>query len=106
VRHLADGKVDITSQNHGFAVDLWALAGTVPPPRDGLVDRALLPDRVDTAYGPLLPTHQNLNDGSLEGMELPDAAAFSVQYHPEAAPGPRDATSLFELFTTLIEERG
>lgn len=103
VQRLADGKVDITSQNHGFAVDLWPMAGTAPPAREGLAVRGRLPDQVDSAYGPLVPTHQNLNDGSLEGMALPDAAAFSVQYHPEAAPGPRDAVNLFEQFTAMIE---
>jgi carbamoyl-phosphate synthase small subunit len=48
-------------------------------------------------------THQNLNDGTLEGMRLLDIPAFSVQYHPEAAPGPRDARGLFDEFVSLIE---
>lgn len=104
VQRLSDGKVDITSQNHGFAVDLWPMTGGLAPSRRGMVSRDLLPDQVETEFGPLVPTHQNLNDGSLEGMALPDAAAFSVQYHPEAAPGPRDAAPLFDLFSSMIED--
>ena len=103
VRHLGDGSVEITSQNHGFAVDLWALAGEELPPRSGLVGSELLPPRVSTPFGELIPTHQNLNDGTLEGMSLPDTRAFSVQYHPEAAPGPREASSLFGRFVDLME---
>jgi len=103
VQRLSDGKVDITSQNHGFAVDLWPMAGASMPPRRGLVSRDLLPVEVSSEFGPLIPTHQNLNDGSLEGMAMPDAAAFSVQYHPEAAPGPRDAAPLFDQFASMIE---
>jgi carbamoyl-phosphate synthase small subunit len=105
VRRLDNGRVDITAQNHGFAVDLWPLAaGESAPERHGLVSPGLLPARVGTAYGEVVPTHQNLNDGTLEGMRLVDVAAFSVQYHPEAAPGPRDARPLFADFTALIEE--
>jgi carbamoyl-phosphate synthase small subunit len=48
-------------------------------------------------------THQNLNDGTVEGIEIPDARAFSVQYHPEASPGPHDARSLFGRFAELME---
>jgi carbamoyl-phosphate synthase small subunit len=104
VRRLADGRVEITAQNHGFAVDLWSLTEATAPPRSGLVGADLLPHRVESAFGPLLPTHQNLNDGTLEGMRLLDVPAFSVQYHPEAAPGPRDARGHFDEFTRLIEE--
>lgn len=102
VRRLADGKVEITAQNHGFAVDLWSLTNDQPPPREGLVAASLLPDRVDTAFGPAIPTHQNLNDGTLEGIRCLDVAAFGVQYHPEAAPGPRDAQYLFDDFLDLM----
>jgi carbamoyl-phosphate synthase small subunit len=59
---------------------------------------------VATDFGPVRPTHQNLNDGSLEGMSFDDQPVFSVQFHPEAAPGPTDAMGLFDRFTTLIEE--
>jgi carbamoyl-phosphate synthase small subunit len=104
VRRLDDGRVEITSQNHGFAVDLWSLTADRPPDRLGMVSPGMLPDGVDTAFGPLEPTHQNLNDGTLEGMRLTDAPAFSVQYHPEAAPGPRDARGLFADFSELIGE--
>ncbi len=105
VRRLDDGKVEITSQNHGFAVDLWAMAGGArPKPGEGLVGPDLLPGMVETVYGPLRATHQNLNDGTLEGMVLPESNAFSVQYHPEAAPGPSDARGLFDRFVRLIEE--
>jgi carbamoyl-phosphate synthase small subunit len=106
VQRLADGKVAITSQNHGFAVDLWPMAGREAPPRNGMVVPGLLPAQVDTEFGPLIPTHQNLNDGTLEGMALPDASVFSVQYHPEAAPGPRDAAPLFDQFSTMIGRAG
>ena len=63
----------------------------------------LVPDRVSSEFGDVVPTHQNLNDGTLEGMRLVDVPAFSVQYHPEAAPGPRDAQGLFDDFVALIE---
>jgi len=81
VKDLATGKVDITSQNHGFAVDGKALG-----------KRAKV-------------THVNLNDGTVEGIEVLDAAAFSVQYHPEASPGPHDARQLFGRFVQMMERR-
>ncbi|MEX1038446.1 MAG: glutamine-hydrolyzing carbamoyl-phosphate synthase small subunit [Acidimicrobiia bacterium] len=104
VRRMEDGKVEITSQNHGFAVDLWSLVDEDIPERDGLVGSELLPERVSTPYGEVLPTHQNLNDGTVEGMRLLDAPAYSVQYHPEAAPGPRDASPLFDGFVDAIHK--
>lgn len=103
VRRLADGRVEITSQNHGFAVDLWSLAGRPAPSREGLVTPGLLPTEVESEFGAVTPTHQNLNDGTLEGMECRDVPAFSVQYHPEAAPGPRDALGLFDEFCELMD---
>jgi carbamoyl-phosphate synthase small subunit len=106
VRRLADGRIEITAQNHGFAVDLWSLTGDEAPERSGLVGPELLPGTVDTRFGPVVPTHQNLNDGTLEGMELAEVAAFSVQYHPESAPGPRDARGLFDRFTEMIGGAG
>jgi carbamoyl-phosphate synthase small subunit len=104
VKRLDDGRVEITAQNHGFAVDLWPLAGGMAPARDGLVQREMLPGSINTEFGRLESTHQNLNDGTLEGMRLAEAVAFSVQYHPEAAPGPRDARGLFDRFSTMMEE--
>ena len=78
VRHLASGRVEITSQNHNFAVAADSLG-----------------DRADV-------THVNLNDGVCEGMRLRDVAACSVQYHPEAGPGPHDSRYLFEEFGWMI----
>jgi carbamoyl-phosphate synthase small subunit len=102
VRRLADGKVEITAQNHGFAVDMWSLTGQSAPARSGLAGSDLLPEVVESRFGPLVPTHQNLNDGTLEGMQLQDIPAFSVQYHPESAPGPHDARGLFDRFASMI----
>ncbi len=79
VRNLATGRVEITSQNHGFAVDANSL----------------------TQAG-ARPTHINLNDESLEGFAHNDLPLFAVQYHPEAAPGPRDAAYLFDAFLQMI----
>jgi carbamoyl-phosphate synthase small subunit len=79
VKELATGKVDITAQNHGFAVDDKSLGSRA---------------RV---------THQNLNDGTVEGIEVLDVPAFSVQYHPESSPGPHDARGLFGKFVTMME---
>ncbi|MEE9554593.1 MAG: glutamine-hydrolyzing carbamoyl-phosphate synthase small subunit [candidate division Zixibacteria bacterium] len=78
---LQTRKVEITSHNHGFAVD----ADSLPK------------DRVEI-------THVNLNDQTVEGLRLTDVPAFSVQYHPEAAPGPHDAHYLFNRFTDLMRE--
>ena len=82
------GRVEITSHNHGFAVDPNSL-----PSNDGL----------KTEFGPVALTHWNLNDGTLEGLRCLDVPAFSVQYHPEAAPGPHDAAYLFARFCQLME---
>jgi carbamoyl-phosphate synthase small subunit len=80
VMDLTTRKVEITAQNHGFAVDV-----------ESLKDRAQL-------------THVNLNDKTVEGLSVPKERAFSVQYHPEASPGPHDASYLFKSFMDLIDE--
>jgi carbamoyl-phosphate synthase small subunit len=80
VQDLATGKVTITSQNHGFAVDPDSL-----------------PSNVEVS-------HLNLNDHTVEGTRHREHPVFSVQYHPEAAPGPHDAEYFFEAFARLIEE--
>jgi len=89
VQDVRTGRVQITSHNHGFAVALPA--GTVPGAE------------FSTVFGPAEITHVNLNDGVVEGLRLLDAPAFSVQYHPEAAPGPHDASGLFGEFCELME---
>jgi len=81
VKDLGTGKVEITSQNHGFCVDMASLGGA---------DIQL--------------SHVNLNDGTLEGMVHKKAPLFSVQYHPEASPGPHDAAHLFDRFVIMMKE--
>jgi len=101
VKDLETGKVEVTSHNHGFAVDPGSFDGggeafTVgaPAPEE--------PPIVETAMGRAALTHWNLNDGTLEGLRLLDVPAFSVQYHPEAAPGPHDSAYLFDRFAELM----
>ena len=96
VQDLRTGRVQITSHNHGFAVAMPGTAG----PGEG---RPSAPARFGTDFGPAAVTHVNLNDGVVEGLRLLDAPAFSVQYHPEAAPGPHDAAGLFGEFCELME---
>jgi carbamoyl-phosphate synthase small subunit len=86
VQELATGRVHITSHNHGFAVDA---------PTDGAP--------VPTPYGDVQVSHIDLNDNVVEGLKCLETRAFSVQYHPEAAPGPHDATGLFAQFAELME---
>jgi carbamoyl-phosphate synthase small subunit len=97
VQDLRTGRVEITSHNHGFAVAMpgQAEAGEFRAGSGGA--------SFDTAFGPAQITHVNLNDGVVEGLRLLDGPAFSVQYHPEAAPGPHDASGLFTEFCELME---
>lgn len=81
VKCLATGKIEITSQNHSYAVDIDSLKGTQ-----------------------LQLTHVNLLDNTAEGVECPEEMVFSVQYHPESAPGPQDSTYLFDKFIKMMEE--
>jgi len=93
VKDLEIGRIEITSQNHGFAV----LGPGGERQLEG--DR---PVRWETAYGPAELTHLNLYDRTVEGLRLPQARASTVQYHPEAGPGPHDALHLFDRFLTEI----
>ncbi|NYH46367.1 carbamoyl-phosphate synthase small subunit [Micromonospora jinlongensis] len=89
------GKVEVTSHNHGFAVQ-------VPGAGAG----AVVPDQViDTDFGGVQVSHVCLNDNVVEGLRAVDVPAFTVQYHPEAAAGPHDADYLFDRFADLIEGR-
>ena len=108
VKDLITGRIEITSHNHGFAVDphgwaaeVGASSGGQPPPNPTL-GRASPPPVVHTDFGRVALTHWNLNDGTLEGLRCLDVPAFSVQYHPEAAPGPHDSRHLFERFVELM----
>lgn len=81
VMNLETGKIELTSQNHSYAVDVESLEKT-----------------------PLEVTHKNLLDGTVEGVECKKDKVFSVQYHPESAPGPRDSSYLFEKFVRIMKE--
>jgi carbamoyl-phosphate synthase small subunit len=96
VKDLDTGRVEISSHNHGFAVDPGGWAS-----EEGRADG---PPIVETDRGRAALTHWNLNDGTLEGLRCLDVPAFSVQYHPEASPGPRDSHYLFDRFIALIED--
>ena len=94
--------LDYWDKHFARAVDLWALDESSPPPRTGLPASDHLPDRIETEFGLVAATHQNLNDGTLEGLACREVNAFSVQYHPEAAPGPNDAATLFDRFANAV----
>ena len=81
VKNLETGKVEITSQNHSYAVDADSLMGT-----------------------DLIVTHINILDNTVEGLKCEKDRVFSVQYHPESAPGPQDSAYLFDEFITMMEE--
>jgi carbamoyl-phosphate synthase small subunit len=82
VRWEENGQIEITAQNHNFAVEEGSLAQVADI------------------------THRNRNDGVVEGFRCRDVPAFGIQYHPEAGPGPHDAAYLFEMFDRLMEEHG
>jgi carbamoyl-phosphate synthase small subunit len=117
VMDLATGRVYITSHNHGFAAALpgealpgEALpgpAGHAGPAGSGAAVWSHVPAQArrpfDTPYGPAVVSHVNLNDGVVEGLRLLERPVFSVQYHPEAAPGPHDAADHFDQFCALLE---
>jgi len=128
VMDLATGRVYITSHNHGFAAALpgealpgEALPGEAPPGAgaqpgaareadpagSGAAVWSHVPTRAqqpfETPYGPAVVSHVNLNDGVVEGLRLLEHPVFSVQYHPEAAPGPHDAADHFDQFCALLE---
>jgi carbamoyl-phosphate synthase small subunit len=107
VQDLRTGQVQITSHNHGFAVALPGSSTEGPdgPARwqPGVPAATQAGGRFETSFGAAEITHLNLNDGVVEGLRLLDAPAFSVQYHPEAAPGPHDASGLFTEFCELME---
>jgi carbamoyl-phosphate synthase small subunit len=94
VMDLRTRKVEITSQNHNFAVEVPGLLDSVP-------DR---PPLVDSKFGKVAVTHVSLNDHSIEGLACMDLPVFSVQYHPEASPGPHDSAYLFTEFVQLMEK--
>jgi carbamoyl-phosphate synthase small subunit len=100
VKDLDSGRVEVTSHNHGFAVDPSSFGGGER--LDGVP--ASEPAVLESDLGRVALTHWNLNDGTLEGMRLLDVPAFSVQYHPEAAPGPHDSAYLFDRFIDLMEQ--
>ena len=87
VKDLTTGTVEVTAHNHGFAV------------------QAPIGEEFDTPFGPARVSHVCLNDDVVEGLELVDGSAFSVQYHPEAAAGPHDSAYLFDRFAQAIHDR-
>ena len=115
VMNLVSRRVEITAQNHGFGLQFPSLGKLIPDLSGGetehaadgdlraWVRRGIAPVVMNERFGRIRLTHVNLNDGTAEGIQLLDAPCFSVQYHPEASPGPTDAHYLFTAFTRLMD---
>lgn len=113
VINLLTGRVEITAQNHGFGLLFPSLGTLVPELSDGhanheddlrfWVRKGISPVVYNERFGRIRLTHVNLNDGTAEGIAFLDIPAFSVQYHPEASPGPTDAHYLFTAFARLMD---
>lgn len=118
VMNLLTGRVEITAQNHGFGLVFPTLGELVPELSGGIAEhpadgdlrawvRAGAAPVVDNPrFGRVRLTHVNLNDGTAEGIQFLDVPAFSVQYHPEASPGPTDSHYLFSAFARLMDGEG
>jgi len=115
VMNLLTGRVEITAQNHNYGL-VWDSLGQLVPELSGgesehhadlryWCERRIAPVVGGTRFGRVRLTHVNLNDGTPEGIQFLDIPAFSVQYHPEANPGPHDSAYLFEAFARLMEGR-
>ena len=115
VMNLRTGRVEISVQNHGFGL-VWPSLGNLIPELSGGIDqhvddlrfwveKRIAPVVDNPVFGRIQLTHVNLNDGTPEGIALLDIPAFSVQYHPEAAPGSTDSHYLFTAFVRLMEGR-
>lgn len=115
VMNLRTGRVEITAQNHGFGLLFDSLGPLVPELSDGMsahvddlrfwCEKKCAPVVMNEKFGRIQLTHVNLNDGTAEGIAFLDKPVFSVQYHPEASPGPTDAHYLFTAFTHLMDGR-
>lgn len=113
VMNLLTGKVEITAQNHNYG-PVFSTFGSLIPELSGGVsehasdlrfwsERRIAPVVQTKEYGRVRLTHVNLNDGTPEGIQFLDIPAFSMQYHPEAKPGPNDSTYAFAAFTRLMD---
>ena len=113
VMNLLTGKVEITAQNHNYGLVFKTMGELVPELSGGVTEhfddmrewsrRGVAPVVMTKELGRVRLTHVNLNDGTPEGIQFLDAPTFSVQYHPEACPGPHDSAYLFEAFCRLME---
>jgi carbamoyl-phosphate synthase small subunit len=113
VMNLLTSKVEVTAQNHNFGLVFDSLGPIVPEESGGYAEherdlrawcrRGVAPVVRTAEMGRVRLTHVNLNDGTPEGVQFLDVPAFSVQYHPEACPGPHDSAYLFRSFARLME---